>query len=213
MNIIVKPYGSDLCHCRPDTTWEREKRDFYSPECVNEVLWAPVIFARISKAGKCIGAKFAARYYDAVGCGMLMYCALKLQETSGDPRLRVAQAPPSRGWHVTSCHPAISVNADHTSILPMPLYNPVVLDDEKELLVDIAGTGSCAPVRTIIPGGAGAMLEEAICKASRLTSLRIGDYVAVELAPVSVLADKSAGEVAVHGTFCENEIFGFKIIF
>ena len=95
----------------------------------------------------------------------------------------------------------------------MPLYNPVVLEDEKELLVDIAGTGSCTPVRTIIPGGAGAMLEEAICKASLLTSLRIGDYVAVELAPVSVLADQSAGEVAVHGTFCENEIFGFKIIF
>ena len=196
MNIIVKPYGSDLCHCRPDTTWERENRDFYSPECVNEVLWAPVIFARISKAGKCIGAKFAARYYDAVGCGMLMYGAMEGAVDADHPASRLT----------SSC-------IDHTSILPMPMYEPVVLEDEKELLVDIAGTGSCAPVRTIIPGGAGAMLEEAICKASLLTSLRIGDYVAVELAPVSVLADKSAGEVAVHGTFCENEIFGFKIIF
>ena len=196
MNIIVKPYGSDLCHCRPDTTWERENRDFYSPECVNEVLWAPVIFARISKAGKCIGAKFAARYYDAVGCGMLMYGAMEGSVDADHPASRLT----------SSC-------IDHTSILPMPMYEPVVLEDEKELLVDIAVTGSCAPVRTIIPGGAGAMLEEAICKASRLTSLRIGDYVAVELAPVSVLADKSAGEVAVHGTFCENEIFGFKIIF
>ena len=196
MNIIVKPYGSDLCHCRPDTTWERENRDFYSPECVNEVLWAPVIFARISKAGKCIGAKFAARYYDAVGCGMLMYGAMEGSVDADHPASRL----------ISSC-------IDHTSILPMPMYEPVVLEDEKELLVDIAGTGSCTPVRTIIPGGAGAMLEEAICKASLLTSLRIGDYVAVELAPVAVLADKSAGEVAVHGTFCENEIFGFKIIF
>ena len=196
MNIIVKPYGSDLCHCRPDTTWERENRDFYSPECVNEVLWAPVIFARISKAGKCIGAKFAARYYDAVGCGMLMYGAMEGSVDADHPASRLT----------SSC-------IDHTSILPMPMYEPVVLEDEKDMLVDITVTGSCAPVRTIIPGGAGAMLEEAICKASRLTSLRIGDYVAVELAPVSVLADKSAGEVAVHGTFCENEIFGFKIIF
>ena len=105
MNIIVKPYGSDMCYCRPDTTWERENRDFYSPECVNEVLWTPVVFARVSKAGKCIGKKFAQRYYDGVGCGMLMYC-------------RVMDLP------VTSC-------VDHTSILPMPLYDPVVLEDEK----------------------------------------------------------------------------------
>ena len=57
------------------------------------------------------------------------------------------------------------------------------------------------------------LLEGAICKASQLTSLRIGDYVAVELAALARLADKCAGEISVKGTFCENEIFGFKIIF
>ena len=190
MNIIIKPFGSDLCYCRPDTTWERENRDFYSPECVNEVLWAPVVFARISKAGKCIGAKFATRYYDAVGCGMLMYG--------------------SKDIAFGSC-------IDHTSILPMPMYNPAVLDDEKELWVNIAGIGSCEPTvlysKTVIPAGSRGMLEEAICKASQLTSLRIGDYVAVELAPITLLADRSAGEVTAKGTFCGNEIFGFKIIF
>lgn len=102
MNIIVKPYGSSICYCRPDTTWERENKDFYSPECVNEIHWTPVVFARISKAGKCVGKKFVERYYDGVGCGMLMYCgASGLSENSGDPRL-LSQTPPSRGWHVTS---------------------------------------------------------------------------------------------------------------
>ena len=190
MNIIVKPYGSDLCYCRPDTTWERENRDFYSPECVNEVLWAPVVFARISKAGKCIGTKFASRYYDAVGCGMLMY---------GHKDLAFG-----------SC-------LDHTSILPMPMYDPSILENEKVFQVSITGTEACEPLvkhnEVYIPDSSRTILEEAICKASQLTSLRIGDYVAVEMAQAAVLADRFAGEVSVKGTFCENEIFGFKIIF
>ena len=187
MNIIVKPYGRDLCYCRPDTTWERENRDFYSPECVNEVIWAPVIFARISKAGKCIGTKFASRYYDAVGCGMLMY--------GGNNEIAF-----------TSC-------IDHTSILPSPMYNPVVFDEQKTLNVEFRHPDGTSEQSNITLDNMKVILEEALCKASQLTSLRIGDYMAVELAPLALLAEKSAGEVSIKGTFCENEIFGFKIIF
>ena len=104
MNIIINPYETQECYCRPDTTWERENRDFYAPDCVHELFWTPVIFARISKAGKAIGKKFAGRYYDSFGFGMLMY--------TGQGQIAF-----------TSC-------ADHTSILPMPLYNPVVLEND-----------------------------------------------------------------------------------
>ena len=186
MNIIVKPYGSNLCYCRPDTTWERENRDFYSPECVNELTWAPVVFARVSKAGKCIGAKFAPRYYDAVGCGMLMY---------GNNDIAFG-----------SC-------IDHTSILPSPMYNPVVFDEPKALTMEFRHPDGTSEQSSLVLDNAQRMLETALCKASQLTSLRIGDYVAVELAPLALLAEKSASEVSVKGTFCENEIFGFKIIF
>ena len=180
MNIIVKPYGSTLCSCRPDTTWERENKDFYSPECVNEVMWTPVVFARVSKAGKCIGNKFVGRYYDGVGCGILMYCATDEA--------------------VTSC-------ADHTSILPMPLYNPEVLDGRKEFVVTKNGNLSAEQ------GEWRHLLEDAICNASRLTSLRIGDFVAAELTPPQSLATREESEVSVKGTFCDNDIFDFKIIF
>ena len=187
MNIIVKPYGSDFCQCRPDTTWERENRDFYSPECVNEVQWTPVVFARIAKAGKCIGTKFASRYYDAVGCGMLMYGSVA-------------------GQQLSSC-------IDHTSILPMPMYNPAVLEDEKTFELSIAIAQGDSEISKFILNEGLSILEDAICKASQLTSLRIGDYVAVELAPLATLTDKDAGTVSLKGTFCENEIFEFKIIF
>ena len=179
MNIIVKPYGSDLCYCRPDTTWERENKDFYSPECVNEIHWTPVVFARISKAGKCVGKKFVERYYDGVGGGMLMYC--------GD-----------------------SVIVDKSSILPHPLFQPVVLEDEKEFVVNATPVNQDS---SVILSGAKDLLEEAICNASQLTSLRIGDFVAVELRELQKLACKEDGTVAVKGEFCEKEIFGFNIIF
>ena len=179
MNIIVKPYGSSLCYCRPDTTWERENKDFYSPECVNEIHWTPVVFARISKAGKCVGKKFVERYYDGVGCGMLMYC--------GD-----------------------SVIVDKSSILPHPLFQPVVLEDEKEFVVNVSPINQDS---SVILSGAKDLLEEALCNASQLTSLRIGDFVAVELRELQKLASKEDGTVAVKGEFCEKEIFSFNIIF
>ena len=193
MNIIVKPYGSDLCYCRPDTTWERENRDLYSPDCVNAWNWAPVIFARISKAGKCISPKFASRYYDSLSFGTLLY---------------IGGADVASG----SC-------ADHTSILPLPLFNPVVLETEGNRFEVVKNEESVFSLET---PGAGCMqdgsnllqaAEAAICKASQLTSLRIGDYVAVELAPASMLAEKTEGSLSFKATFCENEIFNFKIIF
>ena len=208
MNIIVNPYGSSLCCCRPDTTWERENKDFYSPECVNEVMWTPVVFARVAKAGKCIGSKFVGRYYDGVGCGILMYCATDEA--------------------VTSC-------ADHTSILPMPLYNPEVLDGKMEFIVTkngnlatarsiaavlqagktglVSSTGQNDLVMSTGQGEWRHLLEDAICNASRLTSLRIGDFVAVEQTPLQSLATREESEVSVKGIFCDNDIFDFKIIF
>lgn len=187
MNIIVKPYGSDLCYCRPDTTWERENRDLYSPECVNAWNWTPVLFARVSKAGKCISPKFAARYYDSLNFGALLYIG-GTDTASG------------------SC-------ADHTSILPLPLFNPTVMENEGNTFGVFKNDEPIFSATTPSENSLILAVEEAICKASQLTSLRIGDYIAVELAPAAVLAEKAEGSQTFKGHFCENEIFNFKIIF
>ena len=198
MNIIVKPYGSNLCYCRPDTTWERENKDFYSPECVNEIYWSPVVFARVSKAGKCVGRKFIERYYDGVGCGMLLYCGTSTTSFDGSAGVR-----------------SLSEVVDRSSILPHPLFQPVVLEDEKEFMVSCQhdGQGDAAPSHKIILSGAKDLLEEALCNASQLTSLRIGDFVAVELRELQKLASREEGNIAVKGVFCEKEVFGFNIVF
>lgn len=218
MNIIVKPYGSDLCYCRPDTTWERENKDFYSLECVNDIYWTPVVFARVSKAGKCVGKKFVERYYDGIGCGMLMYCSGQAMISNG-PLPKSWAPPPTRGWeNAISDHQPIrqlSHIVDKTSILPHPLFQPVVLEGEKEFVVSCQheAQDDAALSQNIILSGAKDLLEEALCNASQLTSLRIGDFVAVELKELQKLASREEGNIAVKGEFCEKEIFIFNIVF
>lgn len=188
MNIIVRPYGSDLCYCRPDTTWERENRDLYSPECVNEWHWAPVLFARISKAGKHISPKFVQRYYDAVNFGALLYCNLE------------------HDLAFASC-------ADHSSLLPAPLYNPAVLDNETNRFEVLENETAIYSIDCSEENRLRYLLEESICKASQLTSLRIGDFVAVELAAPADIVSREDGEIELKADFCNNRILDFKIIF
>ena len=187
MNIIVKPHGSNLCYCRPDTTWERENKDFYSPECVKELHWAPIIFARVCKAGKCIGQKFASRYYDAYNFGALLYC-----HTGESSDIAFA-----------SC-------ADHTSLLPAPLYIPVVMENADNIY-QVQKNGEA--IFNTDSASLKEAVEDAICRASQLTTLRIGDFVAVELASVKPLASHEAGSISLKGTYCENDLFDFKVIF
>lgn len=184
MNIIVKPHGSNLCYCRPDTTWEKEGRDLYIPDGVNKAIWTPVAFARISKAGKFVSGKFVSRYFDAVGFGALVY--------SDDETL------------------AFSSCMDHTSLLPMPLYNPVIFENEENTFRIMAGDKEVAFNASKQISEA---LEEGICKASERISLRIGDMVAVELSPMDVLAQRNEGEIRFKAEFGENILFDLKVIF
>ena len=186
MKISVQPYGSSRCYCRPDTTWERESKDFYSPESVNSLHWTPVAYVRISKAGKCISGKFVSRYYDGVGFGTLLYI--------GDFLPDLASA---------SC-------ADHSSILPSPIGGPELLETE-EKTYEVCRNGE--KIFGCTTEGLKERLEEAICKASQLTTLRIGDFVAVELAPAAQICDRSEEETKIKAAFGENDLFSFKLIF
>ena len=190
MNIIVKPYGCSGCYCRPDTTWQRENKDLYVPDGIKTIRWAPVAFARVSKAGKCINPKFVTRYYDSIGFGAMLYCHTE----ESDHAATIA---------FSSC-------MDHTSILPSPMHGPEVLECcDKTYQVKLNGTESFDTELT----GIRKDIEDGICTSSRLTSLRIGDYVAIELTPVMPLVSATDPETLIEGNFDGNTIFGFTIIF
>ena len=220
MNIALKTFSGQVTS-RPDTTWERENRDFYIPDFVREMLWSPVLFTRVGKAGKCIGRKYADRYIDGMGFGLLLH---PLVECNGE-------AVPS------SC-------MDHTTILPFPLYNKVVLDtpgNEAVYLCDdvalcffrtgaeaseVKDSGAMpletAPAVTATEKNAlemsvpvvtvsAELIPNAICEVSRFSSLRIGDIVAVELLSPAALPLNSS-LTSLSATFCDNGIFDFSIL-
>ena len=72
MNIIVRTYGGNVI-VRPDTTWSRNNDDYFVPDFVNDISWSPVLCVRISRLGKHIAERFAPRYYDGCGRGILLY--------------------------------------------------------------------------------------------------------------------------------------------
>lgn len=157
MNIIVSVFGTGT-HCvRPDTTLERENEVFYIPGNITELSYVPVMFVRACKAGKHVGEKFAERYYDCGGFGILLY---------GENLIR--EAGPA-GF-------AMASSMDRTSYLPLPMYGRDVLANTGNIFT--AGTESC-PEAFVCHGGT-AGLNSAIPKVTALTSVRTGDIIAVE---------------------------------
>ena len=73
MNIIVvKADGS--FYTRPDTTLEREPKDFYIPDDISSATARTCTYIKIIKAGKAVPKAFAHRYFDALGKGILFTC-------------------------------------------------------------------------------------------------------------------------------------------
>lgn len=157
MNIIVSVFGTGT-HCvRPDTTLERESEIFYIPGNITELSYVPVMFVRACKAGKHVGEKFAERYYDCGGFGILLY---------GENLIR--EAGPA-GF-------AMASSMDRTSYLPMPMYGRDVLANSGNIFT--AGTDSC-PEAFVCRAGT-EKINAAIPQVTALTSVRTGDIIAVE---------------------------------
>ncbi len=185
MNIVVKTYSGG-CIVRPDTTWEKDNADLYVPEFIDGLSFSPVLFARVSKPGRSVGERFASRYYDAVGCGVLLYPEEMLDGSE-------------TGFARASC-------LDHTSFLPAPMSDKAVLGGEcpfrllsSELLFDSVDFNA-------------SMIENAIAEATKYIYLRIGDLVAVELDERRHLVSRADGSVSVRGEFCGRQTIGFRIV-
>ena len=110
MNILVKTSTGRVI-VRPDTTWERDNEDFYPPEFVDAISASRVLYVHVSKPGRSVSAKFAERYYDGFGRGVLLYpeCLMDGSE---------------EGYACASC-------MDHTSFLPGVYADKAQLSDSE----------------------------------------------------------------------------------
>lgn len=191
MNILVStpasPGGCDRITARIDTTVDKENTDIYTPEDVIAMDWCPALFARICKAGKAVRADFADRYYDSIAFGALLY-----------PRTEAGRDMAER-----SCY-------DHSTLLPYPLYNKITLEAADNVFEmkkngTVVASYNCEGIKQSI--------ERAIVECSERASLRIGDFVALELGPMQELATRSEGDCTLVGSFCGNSTIDIKINF
>lgn len=170
MNVAVLTF-SGCTVVRPDTTRIKEGEDTYLPDDVICVSWSPVLFARVSRPGRCISARFAPRYWDIAGVGVLLY-----------PENYISSGP--EGFACASC-------LDHTTLLSAPYADRGALGGmDFGLRIDSATVFS-----TELSAG---LMDAAIAQVSGHCFLRNGDYVCVELAPRETVLS-SPGTVMLEG--------------
>lgn len=188
MNIIVKTYSGKIIS-RPDTTWEKDNEDFYTPDFVERITLSPVLFAKICKPGRRVGRKFAERYYDSFSYGVLLYPENLIGGEEED-------------FACASC-------IDHTSFLPFPLYRKELQGKDTPVFSLFKNgeeiyTGQ-APVEDLIKKG--------ISEVTERIQIRTGDLVAFELGPRLPLSDRTSGNIRVSGIYSSDRILDFNIIF
>ena len=187
MNIIVKT-SSDHIAVRPDTTWEKDNEDFYPPEFVNELTYSPVLFARVLKPGRSVGKKFASRYYDSVGYGVLLY-----------PENMIDGTP--EGYAQAIC-------LDHTSFLPSTTFPPQRLEEDDRFSL----FRNEAELFTFDYPSLN-MIEDALVEATKLLYIRTGDLIAIELSDRKPLTNRTNSGTHITGTFGQDKVLDFQIIF
>lgn len=173
---------------RPDTTWEKDNEDFFPPDFVDRLDFSPVLFARVCKPGRCVGARFASRYYDSVNYGILLY-----------PADHIDDGP--------ECF-AESLTLDHTSFLPAPLRTVGELSGIDFSLqkngTEIFSAGKSAAEIT-------AMVEKSLTEVTSRIYIRTGDLIAIELSPVSYLATRTEGNFGISGTLDGHPFMSFNV--
>lgn len=191
MNIVVKT-ASGKCIVRPDTTWERDNEDFFPPEFVDRLSWSPVLFARVSKPGRSVGEKFAGRYYDEFGYGVLLY-----PEDLADGS--------EEGYSCASC-------LDHTSFLPYPTFSKKLMEQKPEFRL-FAGRDGEKELLFESNAATDELIRRAIAEVTRYIYIRIGDLIAVELQSRKNLCSRSDAEISVWGEVDESNTTDFNIKF
>ena len=177
---------------RPDSTRNKDNGDYFIPTDVDCLGYAPVIFARMIKTGKMIGREFAERYYDAIAFGILLYPALTSK--NGQPHYCKATC---------GCF-------DKTSLLPLPMYNPITLTKEDN---PFTLTGNGRMLFSCDMKGKKDTVADAIVSCSQHSTIHKGDLVLAELSEVTTLRTRQEGDFHIIATFCNNETIDIELKF
>ena len=71
MNIVVTD-GKGGYHFRPDSTLNRELKDFYLPDSITGLRLTPCLYAKMTRSAKSVSKKFANRCFSEFDFGLLL---------------------------------------------------------------------------------------------------------------------------------------------
>lgn len=187
--LILSAEGKVIA--RPDSTRNKDNGDYFAPTDVNSIGFTPAVYARMSRTGKMIGREFVPRYYDAVAFGILVY---------------PSTAPEDKPHY---CKATSSI-FDKTSLLPLPMYNPVTLERDGNIFRISKDSRELFTRSTV---GISEILADALTACSQHTTIHKGDFVIAELDSVKTMGQRSEGDFHIGSTFCENEIIDIDVKF
>lgn len=160
MNILTVSHDFSLFKFRPDSTMIRSQDRYYLPDFVDSVSFSPVVWFRCSRPGKSVEERFAHRYVDSFGYGILLFP--ELSESVRGERDFIASA------------------LDFTSIIPLqthPISDYGAFPAYKPLKVTVNGH----TLLTSPPHPTYDRLREIIAGITRFAATRTGDLIAFEL--------------------------------
>ena len=77
MNLIIIPAHEHSFYYRPDSTLIRDLSVYYRPDEVASLQAAPALAIRLRRPGKAIAPRFAERYWDTYGFGLILHPELQ----------------------------------------------------------------------------------------------------------------------------------------
>ena len=180
MNIVTVPYNSDFYYIRPDISLNRDGNDYFCPDNITEIAVAPFIYIRMDKAGKAISAKFAHRYCSQIGYGLNL----------------TAQSLINEEYPMSFCTANSLDNSTYISQLyqpeEFPAQNIIQAIETSELFNK--NTDATIRAKEILGNGIENIKDQFythIERITKLSSVRTGDLIILELTPSQIVTQSS----------------------
>lgn len=194
MNIIVAPYLKDSFYCRPDSTLIRALEEYYLPDYVDSVSVSPVMYVKTLRAGKAVANRFAERYIDSYGFGILIHPTLKEGYFSNRQE-----------------YPFIENSLDYTSVIPLMSFPHTDIINAPSHKFEVTLNYKSVIEELKFPSIDNLMNR--ISNISKYCSLRIGDFITFELSQPYPLNNmiKDSEHIRIIGSVDGERIFNFVI--
>lgn len=162
MNIITITYNSNFFYIRGDISLNKDSNDYFCPDGIEKITVAPFLYIKIDRAGKAIQSKFARRYYSKIGYGVNITAESLIKDGIPESFL-------------------MANTLDNTTVVS-ELFAPDSLPLEKiakmQGVDNIAGSLLDMPVEKILE-----LFDNKLQEVSVYSSVKTGDYIAIEFAP------------------------------